>query len=233
MALAVPRIVFTIKNQSITWVQGKGLLGKSGEPTQAAGEIAKAHLRNFVVINLEEELAIDLDEDVEVTTESATRSLAEPRETDGGLGSSFDASGSSRATPVRPHSLVPRPEARHLPALPARKAVPGGVTVLPVDSPLSCISFVVGAPTRDFRLARWRRTLAIPGRGRPRARCRRAPHSRQTLSPCSVSWGNWPPHSGRTSASSAASEVDVVSESSASSDRSETRDCCRRVGRSR
>jgi len=56
--------VVTIKNQSITSLLGKCLLGKSVEPTRAEGEIAEEHLRNFVVNNLDEELAIDLDEDV-------------------------------------------------------------------------------------------------------------------------------------------------------------------------
>ena len=38
------------------------------QPTQADSEIEEEHLLNFVINILDEELAIDLGEDVEVTT---------------------------------------------------------------------------------------------------------------------------------------------------------------------
>jgi len=40
------------------------------KPTQADSEIEEEHLLNFVVNSLDEELAIDLGENVEVTTET-------------------------------------------------------------------------------------------------------------------------------------------------------------------
>jgi len=43
------------------------------KPTQADSEIEEEHLLNFVVNSLDEELAIDLGENVEVTTESVVR----------------------------------------------------------------------------------------------------------------------------------------------------------------
>jgi hypothetical protein len=46
------------------------------QPTQADSEIEEEHLLNFVVNSLGEELAIDLGEDVEVTTETLCEVLA-------------------------------------------------------------------------------------------------------------------------------------------------------------
>ena len=47
------------------------------EPTEADSEIEKEHLLNFVVNSLDEGLAIDLGEDVEVTTETLYEVLAD------------------------------------------------------------------------------------------------------------------------------------------------------------
>ena len=46
------------------------------QPTEADSEIEEEHLLNFVVNSLDEELAIDLGEDVEVTTETLYEVLA-------------------------------------------------------------------------------------------------------------------------------------------------------------
>jgi len=46
------------------------------KPTQADSEIEEEHLLNFVVNSLDEELAIDLGENVEVTTETLYEVLA-------------------------------------------------------------------------------------------------------------------------------------------------------------
>ena len=40
------------------------------EPTEADSDIEEEHLLNFIVNSLDDELAIDLGEDVEVTTET-------------------------------------------------------------------------------------------------------------------------------------------------------------------
>ncbi|AAV48335.1 unknown [Haloarcula marismortui ATCC 43049] len=46
------------------------------QSTQADSEIEEEHLLNFVVNSLEEELTVDLDENVEVTTETLCEVLA-------------------------------------------------------------------------------------------------------------------------------------------------------------
>jgi len=46
------------------------------EPTQADSQIEEEHLLHFVVNSFDEELAIDLGEDVEVTTETLYEALA-------------------------------------------------------------------------------------------------------------------------------------------------------------
>jgi len=49
------------------------------QPTEADSEIEEEHLLNFVVNSLDEELAIDLGEDVKVTTETLYEVLDQPR----------------------------------------------------------------------------------------------------------------------------------------------------------
>ncbi|MDB2272894.1 ISH3 family transposase, partial [Halorubrum ezzemoulense] len=46
------------------------------EPTEADNEIEEEHLLNFVVNSLDEELEIDIDENVKVTTETLYEVLA-------------------------------------------------------------------------------------------------------------------------------------------------------------
>jgi len=56
--------------QSITSSQDECLLGYGVKPTQADSKIEEEHLSNFVVNSLDKELAVYLDENVEVTTET-------------------------------------------------------------------------------------------------------------------------------------------------------------------
>ena len=49
------------------------------QPTEADSEIEEEHLLNFVVNSVDEELAIDLGENVEVTTETLYEDFNLPR----------------------------------------------------------------------------------------------------------------------------------------------------------
>jgi len=86
-----------------------------------------------------------------------------------------------------------------------------------VDSPLSCIIFVVGAPTRDF----WSfSALSNARHSGPRSMLSSSttsPHSLQTVSPCSVSASSRALHSGQTGVCSRDSSCSSVSARSADS----------------
>ena len=65
-----------MKTQSITSGKRKCLLWEGVQPTEADSKIEEEHLLNFVVNSLDEELAIDLGENVKVTTEKLYEVLA-------------------------------------------------------------------------------------------------------------------------------------------------------------
>src|SRR6056297_38995 len=71
-----------------------------------------------------------------------------------------------------------------------------------VDSPLSCIMLVVGAPTRDFWSFSLESNARHSGPGSISSSSTTRPQSSQTVSPRSLSESNEPPHSGQTSDSS-------------------------------
>ncbi|ELZ52398.1 hypothetical protein C466_11546 [Halorubrum distributum JCM 10118] len=84
-----------------------------------------------------------------------------------------------------------------------------------VESPLSCIMFVVGAPTRDLLSFSLESNARHSGPRSISSSSTTSPQSTQTVSPCSVSVASWPPHSGHRSSS--ASFSDSVSLSSSTS----------------
>ena len=65
-----------MKTQSITSSKRKCLLWEGVQPTEADSKIEEEHLLNFVVNSRDEELAIDLGENVKVTTEKLYEVLA-------------------------------------------------------------------------------------------------------------------------------------------------------------
>ena len=65
-----------MKTQSITSGKRKCLLWEGVQPTEADSKIEEEHLLNFVVNSRDEELAIDLGENVKVTTEKLYEVLA-------------------------------------------------------------------------------------------------------------------------------------------------------------
>jgi len=67
-----------------------------------------------------------------------------------------------------------------------------------VDSPLSCIMFVVGAPTRDFWSFSWASKARHSGPRSTESSSTTSPHSVQTVSPCSSSTTSFPLHSGQS-----------------------------------
>src|SRR6056297_2587356 len=75
-----------------------------------------------------------------------------------------------------------------------------------VESPLSCIVLVVGAPTRLFSSFSRESNARHSGPRSTESASTTSPQSLQTVSPCSSSLMTWPPHSGQLSVSSVFSD---------------------------